>query len=292
MKKGGPRVALFFCPRRGFTWAGLSSAPMMPQFSFVWAGWRWEVVVDAPVDASCAVGPVGPRAWYVEAPRFEPVRANGFVGAVAEGGAVNFRDLAFNPHGHGTHTECLGHITQEVHSVNACRIPAWIPCLLVSVVPDVLADGDHVLGQGAVQRAVGAAWAALGLPSDAPMPPAVAVRTLPNEGGKARRNWSDTNPAYFEAGVLAGWAAAGVDHLLTDLPSVDRERDGGVLAGHHAFWCVPDAPRFHATITEFLNVPNDVPDGLYLLNLQTAAFENDATPSRPLLFPCAKSIPA
>ena len=33
-----------------------------------------------------------PKAWYVAAPRMEPVRANGFVGSVAEGGAVNFRE--------------------------------------------------------------------------------------------------------------------------------------------------------------------------------------------------------
>jgi arylformamidase len=58
------------------------------------------------------------RAWYVSAPIIEPVRENGWVGSVAEGGSVNFRSIHFNPHGHGTHTECLGHITQEVHSVN------------------------------------------------------------------------------------------------------------------------------------------------------------------------------
>ena len=58
------------------------------------------------------------RAWYVDPPRFEPVRANGFLGSVEEGGAVNFRNIFFNPHGHGTHTECCGHITKQVYSVN------------------------------------------------------------------------------------------------------------------------------------------------------------------------------
>ena len=59
-----------------------------------------------------------PRAWYVEKPRFEPVRTEHYTGSVREGGSVNFRNIFFNPHGHGTHTECLGHITDEVHSVN------------------------------------------------------------------------------------------------------------------------------------------------------------------------------
>ena len=59
-----------------------------------------------------------PRAWYVDRPKFEPVRTQHYVGSVEEGGSVNFRDVYFNPHGHGTHTECLGHITKKVYSIN------------------------------------------------------------------------------------------------------------------------------------------------------------------------------
>jgi len=57
----------------------------------------------------------GSRAWYVDFMKLQVVRANGFLGSVAEGGAVNFRDVQFNPHGNGTHTECLGHISPEAH---------------------------------------------------------------------------------------------------------------------------------------------------------------------------------
>jgi hypothetical protein len=31
-------------------------------------------------------------------------------------------------------------------------------------------------------------------------------------------------------------------------------------------------------------VPNDIDDGTYFLNLQIAPFENDATPSKPILY--------
>lgn len=266
----------------------LTSPGMIMELKFSWAGAMWKARSTEPVDASCAIGPEGPRAWYVGAPRFEPVRANGFVGAVAEGGSVNFRDLAFNPHGHGTHTECLGHITPEVYPMTRLSIPAWLPCLLISVVPEVRENGDRWLSPERVQGAIAETWGALGLAVTSPLPLAMAVRTLPNDPGKARRDWSDTNPPYFASETLAEWASLGVEHLLTDLPSVDREVDGGALAGHHAFWRVPDAPRYQATITEFLFVPNEVPDGLYLLNLQTAAIENDAVPSRPVFFPCDK----
>jgi hypothetical protein len=75
-----------------------------------------------------------------------------------------------------------------------------------------------------------------------------------------------------------------IKHLLLDLPSVDREEDGGKLLAHHAFWNYPAAPRKDATITEMIYVREEIKDGLYLLNLQTAPFENDATPSRPVVF--------
>jgi hypothetical protein len=39
-----------------------------------------------------------------------------------------------------------------------------------------------------------------------------------------------------------------------------------------------------ATITEFIFVPNAIVDGTYFLNLMVAPFENDASPSKPVLF--------
>ena len=73
-------------------------------------------------------------------------------------------------------------------------------------------------------------------------------------------------------------------HLLIDLPSVDKEKDEGKLLAHKAFWNYPEKPRYQATITEFIYVPNQVKDGSYLLNLQIASFHNDAAPSKPVLY--------
>ena len=42
----------------------------------------------------------------------------------------------------------------------------------------------------------------------------------------------------------------GIKHLLIDLPSVDREIDGGRMMSHRAFWNYPDNPRHESTITE------------------------------------------
>ncbi len=39
-----------------------------------------------------------------------------------------------------------------------------------------------------------------------------------------------------------------------------------------------------ATITELIFVPNKIRDDDYILNLQIASFENDAAPSKPVLY--------
>jgi len=53
---------------------------------------------------------------------------------------------------------------------------------------------------------------------------------------------------------------------------------------HRAFWQFPDAIRDTATITELVYVPDSIADGLYLLNIQIASFELDASPSKPVLY--------
>jgi len=75
-----------------------------------------------------------------------------------------------------------------------------------------------------------------------------------------------------------------VEHLLIDLPSVDKEKDDGALVAHNAFWNAKRDLRLKATITEFIYVRNAIEDGTYFLNLQVAPFENDASPSRPVLY--------
>ena len=59
---------------------------------------------------------------------------------------------------------------------------------------------------------------------------------------------------------------------------------------HKAFWNVKDVnnlntnARLDATITEMIFVDDTLEDGSYLLNLQIDSFENDASPSKPILY--------
>lgn len=217
------------------------------------------------------------RAWYVDAPVIEPVRGEGFVGLVAEGGSVNFRNIFFNPHGHGTHTECLGHITPVIHSVNQSLKTFFFSAELITLTPEVViqetGEIDLVITKELIaEKLIGKTTEAL------------IIRTLPNDEKKQHLNYSQTNPAYIDVECIEQINASGVKHLLIDLPSVDKESDGGLLLFHHAFWGVPDQPQFDKTITEFIYVNKKIEDGSYILNLQTAPFENDASPSRPVLY--------
>ena len=235
---------------------------------------------ELPLDISIPLSNTSenPRAWYVDLPVIEPVRSNGFTGSVIEGGSVNFRNIFFNPHGHGTHTECLGHITPIVHSVNKSLKTYFFKAQVITLIPNIRineTDGafDTVILKEQLQDQL------KGIKTEA-----LIIRTNPNDEGKKHLNYTETNPAYLDIQCLDVLNECGIKHLLIDLPSVDREDDGGKLAFHHAFWQVPSTPQFDKTITEMIYVGDHIADGSYILNLQTAAFENDAAPSRPVLY--------
>ena len=79
---------------------------------------------------------------------------------------------------------------------------------------------------------------------------------------------------------------------MVDVPSIDRTHDQGRLSAHRLFFGLAPgetgldaARRGAATVTELAFVPNELPDGPYLLELQVPELGGDALPSRPLLYP-------
>ncbi|UOY08125.1 cyclase family protein [Muricauda sp. SCSIO 64092] len=233
-----------------------------------------KVDLSKPLDISIPLrgGISNVNAWYVAPPTIGPHKEEGFVGSVKEGGSVNFNDIHFNPHAHVTHTECVGHITKNVHSINDHLKNYFFWTELITVAPEKQGM-DFVISKKQLQYALGAKKRE-----------AVVIRTLPNTTEKYNRQYSNTNPPYFLEEAIRYLRDKGVEHLLVDLPSVDREKDGGFLKAHKTFWNLDGDIRFKATITEFVYVDNSIEDGRYLLNLQVAPFENDASPSRPLLY--------
>ena len=210
------------------------------------------------------------NAYHAAPVHIEPFKMGNWVGEVAQGGSVNYRNISFNPHGNGTHTECVGHIDSTIHSVNEHFKQFHSVAQLVTVQPTVLANGDMVVTTDLLPQLEGV--------------DAVIIRTLPNADDKRQRNYSGANPPYLHEDAVLKLVNAGCKHLIIDLPSVDREEDEGKLLGHKAFWQYPESTRMDCTITELAFIPTSTEDGLYLLNLQVAPFVNDAAPSRPVIF--------
>lgn len=233
-----------------------------------------EVNISNPIDISIPIDITkkNVNAWYVEDPKIFPENIEGENISVSEGAVVNFNNIHFNPHAHITHTECVGHITKDVHSVNKNLKYFIFLAELVTVVPE--SDGeDFFISEKQLKTAL------RNKKRDA-----IVIRTLPNLEDKKSMKYSNTNPPYLLEEAAVYLREKGIKHLLIDLPSVDKEKDDGKLLAHNAFWNTAGKVRMNATITEFIYVPNHVKDGEYLLNLMIAPFENDATPSKPVLY--------
>ncbi len=206
--------------------------------------------------------------------------AGNFVGDVVAGGSCNCELYTFAPHLHGTHTECVGHIADKPIAITDILTNTLVPATLVTVLPEDAAESydppldpnDMTVTMAALERALEDA--------DQDFLAALIIRT---------NNHDLDDPPFFSTEAMTYISRLPVEHLLTDLPSVDRRDDGGKLSNHRIFWGVLPGETSIATpslrtITEMVRAPKAVPDGRYLLDLQVAPFVCDAAPSRPLLY--------
>jgi kynurenine formamidase len=231
-----------------------------------------------------------------------PLRAGSFTGTVASGASCNCSVYAFSPHCHGTHTECVGHLTDDATSLAGLTPVPPALAVLVSVQPEPLGAaattlaGPRDAADPVITRALLVTAAARWIRDPWT---ALVVRTLPNDPDKRHRQFDGPCPApYFTADAMHWIVERGVTSLVVDLPSLDRADDGGRLAAHRAYWGLPPAARDarqarrgRALVTELAFVPDATPDGLYLLDLQVPAFATDAAPSRPVLYPVRELAP-
>lgn len=235
-----------------------------------------------------------PNAYNVERAASKPCEADGLIGDTRRGGSCNFEQVTLIPHCNGTHTESVGHITHERISVHECLRDAFVPATLISVKPEnagktnetysiPLDENDLLITRKSLETALKNA--------DENFLRGLLVRILPNNAGKLTRTYLEEIPPFFSTEAMRLVIDLKVEHLLADVPSIDRIFDEGKLANHHVFWNVKnesyeltDASFPHKTITEMIYAPDEIADGTYLLNLQIAAFVADASPSRPILF--------
>jgi hypothetical protein len=73
-------------------------------------------------------------------------------------------------------------------------------------------EGDFIVTKEALESAL-----------EGKSPQAIVIRTLPNDTDKLSRKYSHTDPPFWLNGLLC-FFESGIQHLLIDLPSVDKER--------------------------------------------------------------------
>ena len=234
----------------------------------------YTIYVDQPIDISIPLraSKDNVNAWYLPPPKIYPTVLENWTGSIKSGAAVNFNSIEFNPHAHGTHTECIGHISEDFFSINSCLKQFLFVAEVITVVPESRAE-DLIISEKQLRYVIGNKKRE-----------AIVIRTLPNTKEKLNRQYSNTNPPFLSESAAIYLRSKGVKHLLIDLPSVDKEKDSGALKAHKAFWDFDGSMRLDATITELIYVPNSVGDGKYILNLLVAPFQNDASPSKPILY--------
>lgn len=252
----------------------------------------WENALDIsiPLDFNQAQ----PNAYSVESATSEPYETGNLIGDTRRGGSCNFEQIKFVPHCNGTHTESIGHLTDERISIHESLKDTFIRAALVSVEIETAAESDEtypieldrkdkLITRRALENA---------LPnSDDAWLDALIVRTLPNADDKKSRVYAGNDAPFFSTEAMNFLAEKNIKHLLFDAPSIDRADDAGKLSNHRIFWNVRADSRQlslssfpQRTITEMIFVADEIEDGAYLLNLQIAAFVSDAAPSRPRLF--------
>ena len=229
-----------------------------------------------------------PNTYGVEKATSKPYQDGQFIGDTRKGGPCNFETYSFTPHCNGTHTECIGHITDERIDILSSLNEEMIPSTLISVTPKIT-DENYIPNLNAEDLVITEEDLELHLKDiNSDFLKGLIIRTLPNYESKKSRDYMKEVPAFLSIDAMEYIVSLGVDHLLVDTPSVDRLLDEGNLSSHNIFWETKgkefNAKTQNKTITETIFASEEIKDGSYLLNLQIPAFVSDAAPSRPILY--------
>ena len=229
-----------------------------------------------------------PNTYGVEKAMAKPYQDGNFIGDTRKGGPCNFETYSFTPHCNGTHTECIGHITDERIDILSSLNEGITPSTLISIAPKST-DENYIPVLNIEDLVITKENLEFQLKDINPeFLKGLIVRTTPNLESKKSRDYMKETPAFFSIEAMEYIVSLGVQHLLVDTPSIDRLLDEGNLSAHNIFW-ETKGKKFNPnsrnkTITEMIFASENIKDGSYLLNLQIPAFVSDAAPSRPILY--------
>jgi kynurenine formamidase len=257
---------------------------------------EFRIDLARPISLAIEINFLGDEPRHFGAPRAssQPMSVPGFSGSVSSGASCNCRTITLTPQCNGTHTECAGHLTKDLLEAHRVIPAGLMPAVLVSLTPQSTSETeetsdpapqaeDKLITRAALEKA----WPASALAETK----AVVIRTLPNDMKKRRHDYSNENPPYFTREAVELLVERKIEHLVVDLPSIDKSHDEGKLTAHRTFFGMPpDAKelskvtRPQCTVTELAYIPDTAADGVYLLEIQAPALGGDAVPSKPLLY--------
>ncbi|MRX27673.1 cyclase family protein [Kangiella sp. HZ709] len=261
-------------------------------------GKSYRLDIENPISLAIAVKFNGEQPNHFGAPiaSRKPLAGGGFIGDTKQGGSCNVDFISMVPHCNGTHTESIHHIVDSPISIGNIQSNSISTALVISVTPKNAQDSTdaYIPELDATDRVIDLAELQSHVTEiDLNTVEALVIRTLPNHAHKVSVIYSEqAQPPFFTQNAMQWLGNSSIKHLLVDFPSLDKMYDEGHLTNHHLFWNIKadshqlnDDAYLDRTVTEMIYVPDHLSDGLYALNLQFPAFELDAAPSRPLLYP-------
>ena len=165
----------------------------------------------------------------------------------------------------------MGHITADRRLISEITIAPLLPATMVSVAPVLLSSTDEAAAATTAMSVISCALLerALADVTVAGFDQALVLRCV--AAPDASRAWSGTNPPYLTREAIDLLSRGPYQHLITDLPSLDREDDGGGVPNHRAWWGLAagaskssEARFAQRTVTEMAFIAPDHPDGPWL----------------------------
>ena len=184
-----------------------------------------------------------PNFYETDEATSKPLQLGDFTASTRVGGSCNVSCLALIPHCNGTHTETVSHIVDEdIWLADVAMQPLMLASLISvttttvessdttdSYLPELVAT-DQIISLAAIDSALKAADV------DRIKPRALILRTLPNSAAKKSITYApQTGAPFLSIEAMQAIIDADIEHLLVDIPSIDKMQDEGLLTNHHTY---------------------------------------------------------
>ena len=180
-----------------------------------------------------------PNNYDVNPGQLSPLKSGETTYSVRAGAGCNVPEISMNIHCTGTHTEYVGHLLDNPGDIGMVLKDIIIPAVLISIGPNSIVgtkesyhysvrEHELVVSRESIQKEV-EKWSEH-------QPQALIIRTIPNAEDKKYYQYSINPPAFFTNDALRYICDSGIQHLVVDLPSIDRMSDNGILGNHRIFW--------------------------------------------------------